>query len=520
MSSRLFLLGTVCGSVAVVSSFVVRIFFGGVYLPELASEALFSLVPGFLESRAVENLGPLAKESAFLGASIINVVVLAFIPVLVSRFRLLPGGRPRKATVYVALSYLVMVFLAFIFLALAQVVSSPVTLPSVFEGLLVPSVVFGVLLGAARPGPPAKPPATYPTERMKGKLDRRRRLFIRGAAGTVVAGAILYLGLQLLFSGKSTPQDTTDETATVLASQVTPNSEFYRVDVNVIPPSVDSGTWSLNVHGLVNSPATLTYDQLMALPSVEEYATLECVSNKLGGDLMSTAKWKGVRLGDVLNAAGVAPGADYVVFRCYDGYDVGIPLDRAMMDGTILAYEMNGVPLPVEHGFPLRAIVPGLYGMMNAKWITEIELRSGIYQGFWQRMGWENDAHYQTSSNILTPGDSPLRDRFPVPLSVTNVVGSMIGIDGVAFAGDRGISKVEVSTDGGGTWEQASLQDPLSNLTWVFWKYEWNPPGGGNYSLMVRATDGTGAVQVATVTDPFPNGATGYQVIDVQVSNS
>jgi DMSO/TMAO reductase YedYZ molybdopterin-dependent catalytic subunit len=517
--SRLFGLGIVFGSVAVASSFVVRVFFGGVYLPELASEALFSLVPGFLESRAVENLGPLAKESAFLGASIINVVLLAAVPVLVSRFRLLPGGKPRKAAVYFMLSYLVMVGLAFLFLALAQVTSNPVTLPSVFEGLLVPSLVFGVLLGAARPGIP-KAPAMYPTERMKGKFDKKRRLFIKGAVGTVVAGAILYYGLQLFFSGKSTPQNTTDETAAILGAQITPNSEFYRVDVNVIPPSVDTGGWNLVLHGLVDSPRNYTYEQLLALPSVEEYATLQCVSNKLGGDLMSTAKWKGVRLGDILNAAGVSSGADYVVFRCYDGYDVGIPLDRALMDGTILAYEMNGVPLPVEHGFPLRAIVPGLYGMMNAKWITDIQLVSGVYQGFWQRMGWENDAHYQTSSNTLTPGDSPLRDKFPVPPSVTNIIGSMVGVAGVAFAGDRGITKVEVSTDGGSTWQPASLQDPLSNFTWVFWKYEWNPPGSGDYKLAVRATDGTGQVQTADVTDPFPDGVTGYQVVDVTVSNS
>jgi hypothetical protein len=289
--------------------------------------------------------------------------------------------------------------------------------------------------------------------------------------------------------------------------------------VNVLAPSVDSSTWTLKVHGLVDTPTTLNYDQLLALPSLQEYATLECVSNNVGGDLMSTALWKGVRLRDVLQGAGVASGADYVVFRCYDGYDVGIPLDRALMDGTILAYEMNGVKLPVDHGFPLRAIVPGLYGMMNAKWITEIELVSGVYAGFWQRRGWENDAHYQTSSNMLTPGNSPLRDRFPVPPSVTNLIAGMVGVAGVAFAGDRGISKVEVSTDGGSTWQPASLQDPLSNYTWVFWKYDWNPTGAGDYQLAVRATDGSGQVQSATLTNPFPNGATGYQVIDIQVSN-
>ena len=263
----------------------------------------------------------------------------------------------------------------------------------------------------------------------------------------------------------------------------------------------------------------MLFRSLLALPAIEEYATLECVSNKVGGDLMSTALWKGPRLSDVLSRAGVGSGADYLVFRCRDGYDVGIPLDRALMDGTILAYEMNGAQLPVDHGYPVRAVVPGLYGMMNAKWITEIELVSGVYEGFWQRRGWENDAHYQTGSTIVTPGDSLLRDKFPIPSSMTAIAGSMIGVAGVAFAGDRGITKVEVSTDGGNSWEVASLQDPLSQYTWVFWKYDWNPPANGSYKLMVRATDGAGNVQVATMTDPYPNGATGYQAVDVSVSN-
>ncbi len=515
--SRLFLWGILCGSTAVAVSFIVRIVLGGVYLPELASQAVFSLVPGFLESRAVENLGPLAKYSAFVASSVINVLLLALIPVVVSRLRRMPRGKARKATVFITISYLVTLGLAFVFLSLAQVSSNPTGVVFVLVGLLIPSAVFGLSLSSVRLSLPPKAPILYPTEQMKGRFSKKRRLFIRGAVGTAVAAAILYYGLGLLFS-KQTPLSIANETGTILSSQVTPNDEFYRVDVNVIAPSIDSSTWSLNLHGLVSTPMTLNYAQLLSLPSVEEYATLECVSNKVGGDLMSTALWKGVRLSDILNSAKVGPGADYLVFRCYDGYDVGIPLDRALMDGTILAYEMNGVKLPVDHGFPVRAIVPGLYGMMNAKWITEIELVSGVYDGFWQRRGWENDAHYQTGSTIVTPGDSPLRDRFPIPGSMTDITGNMIGVAGVAYAGDRGITKVEVSTNGGRTWEVASLQDPLSKYTWVFWKYDWNPPGNGSYALMVRATDGTGQVQVATITDTFPNGSTGYQVIDVRVS--
>jgi DMSO/TMAO reductase YedYZ molybdopterin-dependent catalytic subunit len=355
-------------------------------------------------------------------------------------------------------------------------------------------------------------------QRAKG-FNRKRRLFVKSAAGATVGAVLLYYGIGLLFP-KQSPLLPSKEPSQVLAAGVTPNDQFYRVDINVIAPSVDISAWRLKLHGLVGNPMTLDYNQLLALPSVEEFATLECVSNKVGGDLMSTALWKGVKLKDLLNLAGVGSGADYAVFTCFDGYDVGIPLDRAMADGTILAYVMNGETLPHDHGYPLRAIVPGLYGMMNAKWITDIELVNGVHKGFWQRRGWTNTALPHTGSWTLTPGDSGLRDRFSLPSSLTDVGGNPIAVVGVAFAGDRGIQKVEVSTDGGNNWQPASLHDPLSKYTWVFWKFDWNPKSSGNYQVIVRATDGTGGVQVATMADPFPDGATGLQVVDVKVLNT
>ena len=166
----------------------------------------------------------------------------------------------------------------------------------------------------------------------------------------------------------------------------------------------------------------------------------------------------------------------------------------------------------------MRAIVPGLYGMMNAKWITDIEVVKGAYDGFWQRRGWTNVATSQTGSTILTPSDSELRAKFSLSPSLTDVSGNQVAVAGVTFSGDRGIQKVEVSTDGGKTWQPASLYDPLSKYTWLFWRFGWNPPGSGSYKLTVRATDGQGNLQTATMTDPFPNGATGYQVVDVSVA--
>jgi DMSO/TMAO reductase YedYZ molybdopterin-dependent catalytic subunit len=314
--------------------------------------------------------------------------------------------------------------------------------------------------------------------------------------------------------------------APLLASEITPTELFYRIDKNPIVPVIMASGWKLTVKGLVAKPLEMKYTELRNMPSIEEFATLECVSNKLDGDLISTAVWKGVHLKDILEKAQIMPNAKYIVFRCYDGYDVGIPLERGLSEGAILAYDMNGASLTAEHGYPVRAIVPGLYGMMNPKWITEIELVDGIYEGYWQRKGWANNAKYNTHSFIVIPGNAAVGKRFSNIATSNGIAGSsssssssseMIPIAGAAFAGDRGIAKVEVSTDGGTTWKDAQLKDPLSPYTWVLWAAEVNTAAKGNnhYKIIVRATDKTGKVQTAEIADPFPNGATGYPVISL-----
>jgi DMSO/TMAO reductase YedYZ molybdopterin-dependent catalytic subunit len=519
-----FTLGFAAGVVAVGFSFLLRLFFGVTYLPEVAAQALFSLTPGSVESQAVENLGALAKETAFVGASIANVLLLALIPYGLARLGYKPERRALRIAFFVFVPYAILLALGFAFLAIAQVASVPATPLAMALAIVPTSIVFGLFAGYPRPAVALVETAnkgTYciPKSAEKRQTDRKRRLFLKTAVGAAIGATIVYYGVGLLFP-REQPRSLAGEGSSILSSKITPNNQFYRVDVNVLAPAVDSNTWSLNLHGLVNTPMKLSYTQLVSLPSVEEYATLECVSNNIGGDLASTALWKGPRLKDILDAAGVSALADYVVFRCYDGYDVGVPMERSLVDGTILAYEMNGARLPTEHGYPVRAIIPGLYGMMNAKWITEIELVGQTYLGFWQRKGWTNIAQYQTGSTILSPGNAPLRDRFPIPSAASDLLEGSVPIVGVAFAGDRGISKVEVSTDGGNTWNVASLQDPLSGNTWVFWNLDWNPPAVGAYKLMVRATDKTGQTQTATMRNPFPNGASGYQAVDIRVSTS
>jgi DMSO/TMAO reductase YedYZ molybdopterin-dependent catalytic subunit len=524
---RRFLLGMGAGAVALGISFLIRVLFGGVFLPEIAVGALVTNTPGTVESVLVTNLQSLAKYSALTGAILINLVLYGLLAYLLSGV----SGRKEygdRISIYTFAAYGVTFILTVVALLFTQVLSSPQPLQTVVLTILPPQLAFGAILVAGEKFAPAQTGVICeplkPLERQssgergrKAKFDRKRRIVIEAGLATAVAGVLLYYGVGLLFPKPGTSR--VDAVTALYSQEVTPTDKFYRVDVNVFPPSVSSSGWTLPVGGLVSNPLTLDYNQLVAMDSVEQYNTLECVSNEVGGDLISTAKWKGVKLKDVLAQAQVKPEATYVVFKAADGYDVGIPMNKAMLDGTLLAYQMNDVPLPAEHGFPVRMIVPGYYGMMNCKWVSSIELVSETYQGYWQVRGWDNEASYMTGSEIVTPGTAQVADRFGIA-QAPNVPIGLVPIAGIAFAGDRGIEKVEVSTDGGNTWMPASVKDPLSDYTWVLWTADWNPPSTGHYAIAVRATDKTGAVQFAAIRTPFPSGALGYHIVDVGVTSS
>jgi len=291
--------------------------------------------------------------------------------------------------------------------------------------------------------------------------------------------------------------------AALVDSEVTNNDSFYRVAIDIFDPNVAVSDWSLALDGLIANPKSYGLSDLQKLPKAQQYSTFVCVSNLVNGGLISNAQWGGVKLSDLFaDAGGVAPGATYVVFHSVDGYTVGIPIAKALEPESMLAYEMNGAELPQRHGYPLRAVIPGLYGMMSAKWVNLVELSDSVYLGYWQTRGWSNDATVRTAAFVRVP-----QDGASVSLSQNN--GSVV-LGGVAYAGDRGISKVEVSIDGGNTWEQATLKQPASNLSWVLWALEWRPQKTGQYTIYARATDGSNQVQTASQADPFPSGATGY----------
>jgi len=341
-----------------------------------------------------------------------------------------------------------------------------------------------------------------------GSRGRRRMLaaMVWGAA-TVTAGAILGFLLSQ-YETIATYTDTSRRRSDGLLPEVTPVAGFYHVSKNIVDPTVNVAAWALAVGGLVEAPFTLRYADLTSLPAVQQYTTLQCISNGVGGDLMGNAEWKGVPLRALLEQARLKPGVVKIVFKCADGYADSIPLAKALAPETLVVYEMNGEPLTPPHGFPTRIIVPGLYGMKNAKWVTAIHAVDTDFQGYWQEQGWSDVARYQTAARI----DTPNRGATIAPSLDATLVG------GVAFAGDRGISRVEVSFDSGVTWQPAGLKPPLGKFTWVQWTATWNPTKAGDYYLKVRATDGAGALQTAGQSDPFPNGATGYHWIRVEVA--
>jgi DMSO/TMAO reductase YedYZ molybdopterin-dependent catalytic subunit len=284
--------------------------------------------------------------------------------------------------------------------------------------------------------------------------------------------------------------------------EVTPNSRFYQVSKNYpFDPAVDVATWSLEITGLVATPIRFSYAQFVTTAAaVERYQTLECVTNPVGGDLIGNAQWKGVRVRDILALAQPGRDAAAVLWRSADGYSESVPLSVAMDPEALLAFEMNGRPLPRQHGAPVRVLLPNRYGMKQPKWLTGIDVVSTASLRRWERQRFENPAIVKTHSAFLAEA----QDNGSVQLG------------GWAYAGHRGVAAVEVSTDGGRTWFGAATKPPLGESCWQFWSVEWASPGPGEYVLAVRARDATGALQPER-RRRTPNGAEGYHEVRIRV---
>jgi DMSO/TMAO reductase YedYZ molybdopterin-dependent catalytic subunit len=285
--------------------------------------------------------------------------------------------------------------------------------------------------------------------------------------------------------------------------ELTANEDFYRIDINTRPVVIDGESWVLQVDGLFDSPRPLTIEDLMAYPAVTQPITLSCISNRVAGDLIGTSNWTGVRLRDVLKDLGLRPGARELYIEAADGFYESVAMEDMMDPRTLLVYAMNGETLPVEHGYPLRIYIPDRYGMKQPKWITRIEAIDEQGPGYWVERGWSEEAR----PHIVSVIDAVALERSP---------DGTLAVGGIAWAGDRGIQKVELQVDGGDWVETALRTPPLSPLTWVQWRYDW-PAEPGRHTLTVRATDGTGALQIEERSTPHPSGATGYHSLDVNV---
>src|SRR6266566_1853235 len=332
-----------------------------------------------------------------------------------------------------------------------------------------------------------------------------RRALILGGLGVLIAGGGVGL-LRRLYRIATFSYDGTQYKGRIV-QPITPNDLFYCVTKNVIDPRVNVDLWHLEVNGLVQNPATYRFLDLKGFNQVEQETTLMCISNGLDAGLISNAVWKGITLRDVIDPAGPMADARRVRLFGVDNYTDTIPLEKALDPTTILASAMNGVDLPHRHGYPLRAIVPGYFGEKHVKWLTRIELTTANAKGFYETQGWGPDFIAPTRSRIDVPD---YESRFSI-----SELQQPIEVKGIAYGGDRGISRVELSFDDGATWRDADIYYTGGHLAWSLWRVQWTPDVPGDYALVVRVTDGKGDVQESEPDRGWFSGVTGFHKIIV-----
>lgn len=481
--------GCIAGIALVALMYLAALVLGLRPLPQLLNQPILSLMPGFVFGFLIDTLQHAGKVVEEFGLIVAMVVALG----LLGSAAAVAGLRWKSQ--YVPLA----------FAAAGWVVVTAVLLPISGTGL------FGLVDGPVTPVIWAALFAVYGVVLQMGSstpaTDPGRRQVLGTLPLTIGAVSLGVLAFRLVPGWYQSIFNPPEAALKGISPEITPVDNFYVVSKNFSDPVVDSSSWNLHVGGLVDKPFTLSYDQLRALPSVSQYVTLECVSNNVGGDLMSTGSFVGVPLRDLIAMAGPRAQGTWVAFSAVDGYTESLQLSLVQGAPEILvAYDLDGAPLPTGHGFPARIVLPGHYGMKGPKWLQSINLVDHESGGFWEGQGWDHNAVVKTTARIDSPQDG------------TIVKLGSVSLAGVAFAGSRGIDKVEYSTDGGSTWQAAQLSAPLSQYTWVLWQAAWTPPSEGAYKLVVRATDGSGAPQQTQNSPSFPNGASGYHTIGVDVS--
>ncbi|MFP7832613.1 molybdopterin-dependent oxidoreductase [Marisediminicola sp. LYQ134] len=506
--------GVVSAAATLAVAELVSLVLGGIGNPVLAVGSLIiDLVPPGFKSLVISLFDTADKLVLFvcLGAAVLVVAAIAGV---------VQWRRPPVGLVILA-AVAVVALVAVLTRAEATAIAA---MPTVM-GAVTGAVLLHLSIGALRDWVAAASTRAAVVADAAPQFDRRR--FLRLVAIVGVSSAVVGIGARALNSASAAVRDLrarirlpaaadvavalpVDPAAEVsgLSSFVTPNTAFYRIDTALQVPSVDPSEWRLRVTGMVEREIEMTYDELVALPLVERYVTLACVSNEVGGDLIGNALWLGHPLRDVLARAVPLEGADMVLSTSVDGFTASTPLDVLQDDDTdaLLAVGMNGEPLPLQHGFPVRMVVPGLYGYVSAtKWVTELKVTTFADDlAYWSTRGWTERGPVKISSRIDTP------------TSRSTVEAGRVVIAGVAWAQHTGIASVEVQIDGG-RWREATLATDVSVDTWLQWWFEWEAEVG-DHEIVVRAMDVDGLVQTADIAPVVPDGATGRHTIELSVA--
>lgn len=488
-----------------VAEFVAGLLAGSPSLVVAVGDAVIDSVPGWVEQQAIALLGQYNKAFLIVLILVLSAVFGALLGLLAAR-RFLLGA--------VGLA-------AFAVLGCVTALIGPQAepLPTLLVGLvgtIAGILTLRLLLRAAE---------RSLDEREESTVGRRNFLFFAG--GAVVVTAVGALGGQLIkardrvndlraairIPAPAQPAPPPPAAASLdipgLTPLYIPNSNFYRIDTALRVPQVDPTTWTLEVTGMVDRPFTLTYAELLEMPQIEADITLACVSNPVGGDLVGNARWQGVPLRLLLERAGVQDGATQIFGRSVDGFTAGFPTVTALaLEEAMVAVAMNGEPLPADHGYPARIVVPGLFGYVSAtKWLSVIELNDyAAVDGYWIPRGWAKEGPVVTQSRIDVPRSSSAVRAGPIPIA------------GVAWAPTRGIERVEVRIDGG-PWMVTELAASLDIDSWRQWVYRWDATPG-RHVISVRATDGNDDIQTPVIAPVVPSGATGHHTIEVQVDEA
>jgi len=483
------------------------------------AQRLVEVVPGSVAVFFVERLGHWALRLFAVGFTVGSVLAGGLVGLLMAR---------RPATQWAVTSWAAAAVLAVIALGAYHSEPGAPSLTTYGALVAVAGAVFALSLRRALDRLHRDQVDTQPAR----GLVRTRRELLRaglGGAGLLVAAVVLRqlsggLGdrggrplvrpagagpVRRVVRPPDGPEDQSFLTIRGLTPEITTNQRHYVVDESIIDPNVEAASWRLRIDGLVGRPLTLGYDELLTLPAVERYVTMQCISNLVGGDLVSTAKWTGVPLAALLErAGGVGDQAVRVAFHAVGGYTDSLLVAKALDGTTMVAYGMNDDTLPRAHGYPARIIAPGIYGMKSVKWLQRIEVVDYDYRGYWEgSAGWDNVAEIKTASRIDVPGELA-------------AVKGQATIAGMAWAGDRGIRRVEVSFDGGRSWAPATLRRELARATWRQWRLPWSPAATGKVQIQVRAFDGLGRPQIVTPAPPHPTGASGYHEVEVVVGST